>query len=121
MHQANWKADLGGAGFEEPVEAEAPGPPDCGLELVPGSVAELVDHAEDEAVLLLCNTRPTSANVGTHHRHKACGAADHALCIHGAPETAMQWHRWERRGSSPVYALPLLVPYWSRSSCQGLR
>ena len=48
------KAHRGCAGFEEPVEAEAPGVADGGLELVPGAVAQLVHHAQDEAVLLLC-------------------------------------------------------------------
>ena len=41
------------AALEEPVEPEPPAAADLCLEVVPGSVAELVGHAEDEAVLLL--------------------------------------------------------------------
>ena len=44
---------LGSSGFEKPVEAEAPGLADLCLELIPGPVAQLVHHAQDEAVLLL--------------------------------------------------------------------
>ena len=52
MRQAG--ARLGRARLEEPVEAEAPGLADLGLELVPLPIAQLVHHAQDEAVLLLC-------------------------------------------------------------------
>ena len=51
---------LGRSGFEEPVEAEAPGFPDLGLELIPGSVAKPMDHAQDEAILLLCKQQHIS-------------------------------------------------------------
>ena len=47
-------AYLWGAGFEEPVEAEAPVVPNGSLELVPLAVAQLVHLAQNEAVLLLC-------------------------------------------------------------------
>ena len=47
-------ADLGRARLEEPVEAESPRGTDGGLELVPGAVAKLMHHAQDEAVFLLC-------------------------------------------------------------------
>jgi hypothetical protein len=45
---------LGCPGFEEPVKAEAPGFADFGLELIPRAIAQLVDHAQNEAILLLC-------------------------------------------------------------------
>mmetsp|Transcript_22804 Transcript_22804/g.58024 ORF Transcript_22804/g.58024 Transcript_22804/m.58024 type:complete len:574 (+) Transcript_22804:400-2121(+) len=41
------------AALEEPVEAEAPRLADLRLEVVPVAVAQLVHHAQDEAVLLL--------------------------------------------------------------------
>mmetsp|Transcript_24257 Transcript_24257/g.71712 ORF Transcript_24257/g.71712 Transcript_24257/m.71712 type:complete len:740 (-) Transcript_24257:1603-3822(-) len=43
----------GGARLEEPVEAKLWPQPDLALELLPPAVAELVGHAEEEAVLLL--------------------------------------------------------------------
>ena len=47
-------AYLWGAGFEEPVEAEAPVVSDGSLELVPLAIAQLMNLAQNEAVLLLC-------------------------------------------------------------------
>ena len=39
------EADLGCAGLEKPVEAEAPVVPDGGLQLIPGPIAQLVHLA----------------------------------------------------------------------------
>ena len=47
-------AHLGCAGLEEPVKAEAPVIPNGSLQLIPGSVAQLVNLAQNESVLLLC-------------------------------------------------------------------
>lgn len=48
------RPDLGCAGLEEPVKAEAPVVPNGSLELVPLPIAQLVHLAQNEAILLLC-------------------------------------------------------------------
>lgn len=47
-------AHLRGPRLEEPIKAEPPGFPDLSFELIPCAVAQPMNRAEDETVLLLC-------------------------------------------------------------------